>query len=123
MKNNGFTLIELIMVILILGVIAIITVPTVNSIIRDSKQKAYDNQIKLIEDTTRTYMSKNSMELPSQSDGSSVCITVDNLKRKGFLSKDDIIVGITIYVLLFSSTVLEKLYLGSILGFTSFLIK
>jgi len=91
MKNNGFTLIELIMVILILGVIAIITVPTVNSIIRDSKQKAYDNQIKLIEDTTRTYMSKNSMELPSQSDGSSVCITVDNLKRKGFLSKDDII--------------------------------
>lgn len=91
MKQKGFTLIELVMVILVLGIIAIIAVPTVNSIIKDSKEKAYNSQIKMIEDTARTYMSKHSLELPKENNGSSVCITVDKLKKEGFLSKDDII--------------------------------
>ena len=91
MKQNGFTLIELVMVILVLGIIATITVPTVNSIIKDSKEKSYNSQIKMIEDTARTYMSKHSLELPSQSSGSSACITVEKLKKDGLLSNDDIL--------------------------------
>ncbi len=91
MNNKGFTLIELIMVILVLGIIALITVPTVNSIIRNSKEKSYNNQIKLIEDTARTYMSNHSLELPSQSVGSSTCVNVEQLKKDGLLSNDDII--------------------------------
>ena len=91
MKQKGFTLIELVMVILVLGIIAIIAVPAVNSIIKDSKEKAYNSQIKMIEDTARTYMSSHSLELPSQSSGSSECITVVKLKENGLLSNDDII--------------------------------
>ncbi len=91
MNNKGFTLIELIMVILVLGIIAVITVPTVNTIIRDSKEKSYNNQIKLIEDTARTYMSNHSLELPSQTIGSRTCVTVEQLKKDGLLSNEDII--------------------------------
>ncbi len=91
MEQKGFTLIELVMVILVLGIIAIIAVPTVNSVIKDSKEKAYNNQIKMIEDTARTYMSSHSLELPKQENNSSKCITVEQLKKEGLLSKDAII--------------------------------
>ncbi len=90
MKQRGFTLIELVMVILVLGVIALITVPTVNSIIKDSKEKSYNNQIKTITNTARTYMAKHDLELPEQIAGSSKCITVESLKKEGLLSNEDI---------------------------------
>jgi len=91
MKQKGFTLIELVMVILVLGIIALITVPTVNSVIKDSKEKAYNSQIKMIEDTAKTYMSKHSLELPKQVNNSSTCISIEKLKKDGLLSNDDII--------------------------------
>lgn len=91
MKQKGFTLIELVMVILILGIIAIITVPTINGVLKDSKERTYNNQIKTIEDTTRTYMSKHSLELPNRNSEDSKCITVEKLKQEGLLSNDDII--------------------------------
>ena len=88
--KNGFTLIELIMVILILGIIALITVPTVNSVIKDSREKSYNNQVDLITDTARTYMSDHSENLPSQS-GGEFCVTVAMMQKDGLLSKDDIV--------------------------------
>lgn len=39
MKNNGFTLVELLAVIILIGLIALITVPKINESISDSKQK------------------------------------------------------------------------------------
>ena len=88
--KNGITLMELIMVILILGIIALITVPTVNSVIKDSREKSYNNQVDLITDTARTYMSDHSENLPSQS-GGEVCVTVAMMQKDGLLSKDDIV--------------------------------
>ena len=61
--NKGFTLIELICVITILGLIALIAVPTVNTMIQNSKEDAYEEQIVTIEKTAKTYMSKNSLKL------------------------------------------------------------
>lgn len=97
MNKKAFTLIELIMVIVILGVIAMIAVPTVNSIIKDSKKKAYDEQIALITDTAKTYMSKydsetgtnNSLKLPKDT-SSSYCLTIETIKKSGLLSNENI---------------------------------
>lgn len=89
--KNGFTLIELVMVILLLGLIAIITVPTVNQAIKNSKIDTYERQVETIENTARTYMSKHSGMLPSQSSNEKVCITVSELQKAGLLSKDKII--------------------------------
>ena len=86
--KKAFTLIELVMVIVVLGLIALIAVPTVNSIINDSKEKAYNNQIKTIENTARTYMTNHPSELPKAGDVK--CITTEKLKQEGLLSKEKI---------------------------------
>ena len=88
--NKGFTLIELICVITILGLIALIAVPTVNTMIQNSKEDAYEEQIVTIEKTAKTYMSKNSLKLPSQQTGSLYCVSIDEMQKAGLLSKDDI---------------------------------
>ena len=86
--KNGFTLIELICVITILGLIALIAVPTVNTMIQNSKKEAYEEQITTIEKTAKTYMSKNSLELPS--DDEVVCVSIETMQKAGLLSKEDI---------------------------------
>lgn len=88
--KKGFTLVELLGVIVILGIIAMIAIPTINTALNDSRQKAYNEQIDTIENTARTYMSKNSLKLPSQTEGSSCCIGVDVMQKAGLLTSDDI---------------------------------
>lgn len=87
--KSGFTLVELIMVIAILGIVALIAVPTINTIISDSKDKAYDEQISLIEKTAKNYMAMgdNSIYLPKSSE-SSYCVSILMMKKAGLLSKD-----------------------------------
>lgn len=88
--KKGFTLVELLGVIVILGLIAMIAIPTINTALNDSRQRAYDEQVDTIEDTARTYMSKNSLKLPSQTEGSSCCVSVGTLQKEGLLTSDDI---------------------------------
>ena len=88
--KKGFTLVELLGVIVILGLIAMIAIPTINTALNDSRQRAYDEQVDTIEDTARTYMSKNSLKLPSQTEGSSCCVSVSTLQKEGLLTSDDI---------------------------------
>ncbi len=88
--NKGFTLIELICVITILGLIALIAVPTINTMIQNSKEEAYEEQITTIEDAARTYMTNNSLELPSKSTDEVVCLSISDMQKAGLLSKEDI---------------------------------
>ena len=44
MKHKGFTLVEILAVITIIGILALITIPTVDSIIKSSKNDAYEVQ-------------------------------------------------------------------------------
>ena len=88
--KKGFTLVELLGVIVILGLIAMIAIPTINSAINSSREKAYDEQINTIVDTARTYMSKNSLKLPDQKNGSRCIVSVDTLQKYGLLNADDI---------------------------------
>lgn len=88
--KKGFTLVELLGVIVILGLIAMIAIPTINSALNSSRQKAYEQQINTIEDTARTYMSKNSLKLPSQLEGSACYVSVATMQKAGLLDSDDI---------------------------------
>lgn len=88
--KKGFTLVELLGVIVILGLIAMIAIPTINSAINSSREKAYDEQINTIVDTARTYMSKNSLKLPDQKNGSKCSISVSTLQKEGLLDSDAI---------------------------------
>ena len=88
--KKGFTLVELLGVIVILGLIAMIAIPTINSAINSSREKAYDEQINTIVESARTYMSKNSLKLPDQTNGNSCSISVATLKSAGLLDSDDI---------------------------------
>ena len=87
--KKGFTLIEILGVIVILGIILIITIPIINNSINNSKEKAYKEQISLVESAAKNYMASNSLELPSE--GEKSCISVKELQKKGFLSKKNIL--------------------------------
>lgn len=88
--KKGFTLVELLGVIVILGLIATIAIPIINSSINSSKLKAYNEQVKTIEKSGQTYMSKNSLKLPSQTEGKECCIKVSTLQKEGLLTDEDI---------------------------------
>lgn len=45
MKKRGFTLVEILAIIVILGIILVIAVPSVNNIIKDSKNKTFANSV------------------------------------------------------------------------------
>ncbi len=62
MKNKGFTLIEVIAVLLILSIIALITTPIIIGIIKDSKEKAFINDVSNMVDSIRTYQAENNYE-------------------------------------------------------------
>ena len=55
MKNKGFTLIELLAVIIILSVLSVIVIPTVSDSIKQAKNDAYNEQVKIIENQAEKY--------------------------------------------------------------------
>lgn len=88
MKNKGYTLVELLAVFVILGIIIMISVPAITGVINSSKDKAYDEQIKILENAARTYMSENSALLPDS--GSFYNVKISDLKDSGLISDKEI---------------------------------
>ncbi len=76
MNRKGFTLIELIAVIVILSLIALIVFPAVNSVIKDSKEKAYEQQKQTILKAVKQLSYENSDILPDETDGSTETINL-----------------------------------------------
>lgn len=62
-RKNGFTLIEVITIIVILSIIMITTFPAVSGAINRSKERAYESQVKLIEDAASGYVSEHVNDL------------------------------------------------------------
>lgn len=85
--KKGFTLVELITVLIILAVIGLIVFPTVNSTIKESKEKAYIEQLEEIKLASEKWAYKN-LDMVPNNNGDSVTITLLDLKKSGFLPLD-----------------------------------
>jgi len=88
--KSGFTLIELLAIIAILGMIALTTYPAVSSVIEYGEEKAYKEQVKRIEESALSYVSKNvSTVLPEGTE--SAVVTIADLRTHEFIKKSDVI--------------------------------
>ncbi len=87
--RKGFTLVELLAVIIILGIVTGVTVPIVTNAVNNSKTKAYDEQVRLIIDAGRSYMSKHASQLPNNASGRAT-VSVATLKNDGYLANKNI---------------------------------
>ena len=87
-KNKGFTLIELIAVVAILGLIALIVYPAITSVIRNSRESAYNDQVKVIEKAAQEWSIDNANTLPD--DGTVYRVSVDTLTDEGYISAEDV---------------------------------
>lgn len=98
--KKGFTLIEILGVVIILGIIAAIIYPTVNNVINDSKEKAYEDQKLQIVKAAKSYIVDNIDELPevtcsgttpTLATGDSYPeITVSELISAGYIEVDEV---------------------------------
>ena len=80
MKQNGFTLIEIVAVIAIIAILGIVTIPIITGVLSNNDEKLDKNQKKLIIGAARNYAVKNAFTI-----GNSECVEVSELKKEGFL--------------------------------------
>lgn len=84
--KKGFTLLELLAVIVILAIIGVITTVLVFDIVNEAREKAYQNQIKIIENASQIYIGDkllNSQEI-------SEYIFIEDLISEGYLKSNQI---------------------------------
>ncbi len=86
--KKGFTLIELLGVIIILGVISLLVVPTMNKLLKDAKQKTYDRQVLIIEDSARKWGMNHIDEL---NETTTTFVSVQDLMNEGLIEQDELI--------------------------------
>ena len=82
MNKKGFTLVELLAVIIILAIIATISVPSTLNVINYTKEKACEEQVKMIEDAAKRWASDNPMDSRSY-------IEITTLQSEGYLDKSE----------------------------------
>lgn len=84
MKSRGFTLVEILAVITIIGILALITIPTVDTIIKSSKEDAYKVQKEAIITGLKNWAASKTLTLPD-TEGQTLNTTIGDLKLGGFL--------------------------------------
>lgn len=88
--KTGFTLVELLAIIVILGVIALTTYPVIGTVIEHGKEKAYNEQVKRIEEAGISYVAEHvSTLLPEGTNSAKV--TIATLRSNDLVKKSDII--------------------------------
>ena len=84
MKNKkGFTLVELIGVLILIGLIALIAIPSVDYIIKKTKDNAYERTKDTLKDGLRNWVTDNK-ELIYE-DGEEIILTLADLKEQGYV--------------------------------------
>lgn len=84
MKNKGFTLVEILAVITIIALLSLILIPSIDAIIKSSKEDTYKIQVNLILGGLENWAANNVFKLPSEEDDS-MTITLGDLKKAGFV--------------------------------------
>lgn len=87
MKNRGFTLVEILAVITIIALLSLILIPSIDAIIKSSKEDTYEIQVDLILAGLENWAANNVFRLPSEEDAS-MTITLGELKKSGFVDVD-----------------------------------
>lgn len=83
--RKGFTLTELLTVIVILGLIILVAYPSVLKVLNDSKERAYESQIKLVEKAAKEWGVENVTSLPDKCDGT-LNIELSDLINDGYIN-------------------------------------
>lgn len=84
--KKGFTLVEVLAVIVILGIIMLIAYPAIDNVIKDSREKAYQENINRIEEIALTY--STTVDLGYSETYKTLDLQV--LKNAGLLKDEDI---------------------------------
>ncbi len=84
MKDKGFTLVELMGVIIILGIILLIATPSINKILKGSKNDLYNAQINGIKEGLKNWAVDNNKLLPIK-ENESIVLTLGQLKIGGYI--------------------------------------
>ena len=88
--KKGFTLIELLAVISILALIAVVVFPAINSVIQGSRNKAYEDQVKLIEKAAEEWALDNADTLKTE-DGFETSVSISTLIEGGYIAEDKVL--------------------------------
>ena len=88
-SKKGFTLIELIGVVTLLALIALVVYPAINSVIKNSKEKAYKDQIELLIKAAKEWGIDNAEDLPEE--GGTMSLSISSLLQGGYITNDDVI--------------------------------
>lgn len=86
MNKKGFTLVELLAVIIILTLLALLTSTAVTKLVKDSKEKLSNAQLRLIESAAEAWGADNLAKLPET--GSCGYLTLQDLKEYGFIDSN-----------------------------------
>lgn len=91
--KKGFTLAELLGIIIVLGVIMMITFPIISKTIKDSKEEAYDMQVKMILESARSWAVDNANSLPDA--GVQLKLYISDLIQGGYIkeSQDGVLIN------------------------------
>ena len=82
--KKGFTLIELLAVIFLLGTVALIATVSILSILNNSREDLYEEQVSTIEKKAKNYQ----LATPGLPDNTSV--SLEDLSNAGFLDSSDL---------------------------------
>ncbi len=88
-NKKGFTLIELIGVVTLLALIALVVYPAINSVIKNSKEKAYKDQIELLIKAAKEWGIDHAEDLPEE--GGTMSLSISSLLQGGYITNDNVI--------------------------------
>ena len=94
MKNNGFTLVEVLAVIVILGILITVAVPNVINTSKNTRENMYQSKVDMIEKAAQLYAQDN-YDIINEINTKTKKITITELLNSNYLKKDsnDCVVG------------------------------